>query len=68
VDDIVVELVEVSRYRTPAGRVELMIAYRIHDHRYISPIAHFWMQEREDIRPHIETVVEQYRRIKEALI
>jgi len=65
--DVVVKLVEVIRYLSPSKRRMLMIAYRIIDGDYRSPVAHFWMPARDDIRVHIERLIENYLSIKASL-
>lgn len=62
---VTVRIVEVIPYTTFSGRRELMIAYRIEDGRFISPVAHFWMREGEDPRPYIERIVAQYKRVRD---
>jgi len=64
---ITVRLVEVIRYQSPSKRRMLMVAYRIIDGDYNSPVAHFWMPARDDIRVHIERVVDNYLTIKASI-
>jgi len=67
VSGVTVRILEVTSYRTFSGRRELMVAYQIIDGDYISPIAHFYMAEREDVRRKIEEVVNYYLQVKSAL-
>jgi len=62
--NIVVEIVEVMQFRSPAGRLKNMIAYRIRDRNFVSPVAHFWMDQAEDVKKYIKQVVEQYLAVK----
>jgi len=64
---IKVKLVEVIPYYTFKGRRHFLIAYRIIDGKYTSPVAHFWMAENEDIREKIEAVVKHYLEIRKTL-
>jgi len=60
VEGIRVRIVEVLPYRTFRGRRMLMIAYRIIDGDFTSPVAHFWVPEGADIRPKLEELVKNY--------
>ena len=64
VEGIKLQIVEVMPYRTFRGRRMLMIAYRIIDGDFISPVAHFWIPEGADVRPKIEEVVKHYLTIR----
>lgn len=64
---IVVQIVEVLPFHTVSGRGELMIAYRIKDGKYTSPVAHFWMSVRDDIRPKIKQVADYYVQVRGSL-
>jgi len=65
---IVVKIMEVIPYRSYTGRRHLMIAYKIIDGDFESPVAHFWKPEGEDIRPYIERVVEYYLEVRKSLL
>jgi len=62
-----IRIMEVIPYRTYIGRRELMIGYRIEERGFRSPLAHIWMREGDDIRPHLEEVVTLYKEIRESL-
>ena len=64
VEGIRVRIEEVMPYRTFRGRRMLMIAYRIIDGDFTSPVAHFWIPEEADIRPKIEEIVRNYLAIR----
>lgn len=67
-NNITVKIVEVSPIRHFSGRKELMVAYQIVDGNYTSPVAHFWMSERADIRDKIREIVEYYKSIKKSIL
>jgi len=60
---IVFKIVEVIPTVNVDGSKELLIGYRIIDGGYVSPIAHFWMKENEDIRDKIREIVEFYKEV-----
>jgi len=64
VEGIRVRIVEVLPYRTFRGRRMLMIAYRIIDGDFTSPVAHLWIEEGADIRPKLEELVRNYLTIR----
>jgi len=66
-ENIVVEVVEVTPYLDFSKRRHLMIAYRIKNGAWTSPLAHWWQGEREDPRPIVERIVENYLAIKPRL-
>jgi len=62
--EVTLRIIEVYTYRTATGRREQMIAYRIEHGSYISPVAHFWIGEGEDIRAKINSVIDHYLSIR----
>ena len=68
VQGVKVRIMEVIPYRSYTGRRMLMIAYKIIDRGFESPTAHFWMPEREDIRPHLREIVAHYLEVRSALL
>lgn len=62
-EGITVNIVEVQPYVDAAGKSSYMISYKIKDGTYTSPVAHFWMSRRQDIRQKITEVVEYYRSV-----
>jgi len=62
--EIIFEIVEVAPHFDPAYRPSLMIGYKLHDKTgkepFTSQVAHIWIGKTEDIRPHIERVVDHY--------
>lgn len=64
---IIVEVVEVNPLQFFDKRKGLQVAYRIRDGDWVSPIAHWWQLEREDPRPIIERIVENYLAIRNQL-
>ena len=67
IDDVKVHIVEVLSYKKMSGRKELMIGYKIEDGDFVSPVAHFWMDEYDDIRRHLRRVVNYYKEVKNVL-
>jgi len=57
---VVLEIVEVLPYFDPSNRRSLMVAYRLKDGAFVSPVAHFWMAKSADVRRHVEEIVEHY--------
>lgn len=57
---ITFKVMEVIPHFDPAYRPRLMVGYRLIDGDYESQTAHLWMGKNEDIRPHVERVVEYY--------
>ena len=64
VEGIKIRIVEVLPYRTFRGRRMLMIAYRIIDGDFTSPVAHLWIEEGADIRPKLKELVRNYLTIR----
>jgi len=65
--DIEIHIVEVIPYRKLSGRRELLIGYFIKDGNFKSPVAHFWMDEHDDIRKHLRKIVAFYNDVKNTL-
>jgi len=65
--DIDLRIEEVTEYKTFSGLRELMIAYRIIDGTWKSPVAHFFLPPRTDPRPKVEKIIEEYLRIRESI-
>jgi len=61
---IVIKIVEVIPYRKLTGGRRLLIGYKLIDGNFVSPTAHLWINENEDIRPHLKRVVEFYNEVK----
>lgn len=66
-EKVVVQIVEVLPYFDIAGRKHYQIAYKIKDGQYESPVAHFWIDQRTDIREMVRQIVEQYLAIVKPL-
>jgi hypothetical protein len=66
-DGIIVEIVEVNPYYTFSKVRNLMISYRIKEGSFVSPVAHLWMSEVDDIRARLKEVVEYYIQVKKTL-
>jgi len=64
---ITIEIVEVIPYKNYAGKKEMMVGYKIKDGDYVSPVAHFWMGEGQDVSKKIREIVEYYKTIKSSL-
>lgn len=64
---VVLQILEVNPYRSFSGRTEYMVAYVIIDGKWRSPVAHFWLREREDPRPVIERIIDNYLQVKASL-
>jgi len=58
--EIIFKVVEVAPHFDPAYRPRLMIGYRLIDKDFTSQIAHIWIGKNEDVRPHVERVVDHY--------
>jgi len=67
VEGIRIQIVEVLPYRTFRGRRMLMIGYRIIDGDFISPVAHLWIGEGEDIRPKLKELARHYLSLRGTL-
>jgi hypothetical protein len=59
-EGVTVKIVEVQPYVDAAGKASYMISYELLDGKYTSPVAHFWMSRRQDIRQKITEVVQYY--------
>ncbi len=66
-EGIKVVIMEVIPYKRFSGKKELLVAYKLIDGEYESPVAHFWMGEHEDIRKIIRDIVNYYLKIKPVL-
>jgi len=64
---VTLQIVEVNEYKTFSGQREFMIAYRIIDRDWESPIAHFFLPPRVDPRPKVEKIIEEYLRIRQSI-
>jgi len=68
VSHVTVEIVEVIPYQTPSGGKHFLVAYRIHDHGYVSPVAHFWISETESstekLKDKLAEIVDYYKQLK----
>jgi len=67
-EEVKIEIIEVHPYRRITGKKELMIAYRIIDGDWYSPVAHFWMSEHDDIRKKLREVAQHYLAIRRRLV
>jgi len=61
---ITIKIVEVIPYQDFSKRKCFMVGYQLIDGKWTSPIAHWWQGEREDPRPIIERIVENYLTVK----
>jgi len=66
-DGIIVEILEVTPYYTFSKVRNLMISYRIREGSFVSPVAHLWMSEVDDIRIRLKEVVDYYNSVKKSL-
>ncbi|RDD52883.1 MAG: hypothetical protein BA066_07340 [Candidatus Korarchaeota archaeon NZ13-K] len=64
---IIVEIVEVMEYRDMVGRMNFLVAYRIIDGHYVSPVAHFSCSGARELREKIEQVADHYFALKPVL-
>ncbi|RLG05462.1 MAG: hypothetical protein DRN61_00590 [Thaumarchaeota archaeon] len=67
VRDVIVEIVEVMEHRTFTGQREYLVAYRIRDGRFISPVAHFICRSEQEFRRRLNEVVDHYYTLKPML-
>lgn len=64
---ITVEIVEVMEHRTITGMKEFLVAYRIRDGQFISPVAHFVCKSDNELRHKINEVADHYFNLKPML-
>jgi len=64
---ITVEIVEVMEHKTFTGQREYLVAYRIRDGHFISPVAHFICRSDRELRQKINEVADHYFGLKPVL-
>ena len=65
---IILEIVEVMPYRLLTGRRAFLIAYRIIDGSFISPVAHFYYLHGMKMKDIVVKVMENYLQVKNTLL
>jgi len=65
---VIFEVVEVMEYTVTGTDRWYLIAYRIIDRDYTSPVAHLPMRAREDFTEKVQAVIENYLQLKNRLI
>lgn len=65
---VTLEVVEVTKLTTFSGITQLMIAYKIRDRDYVSPVAHVFVNEGQDVRTAFEQVIDYYLNVKRMLL
>lgn len=65
---VTLEIREVLPYTTFSGIKQFMIGYVLKDRGYISPVAHFWFNVNDDIRPIVEQVVDYYIQVRDSIL
>lgn len=64
VDGIVIEVVEVNRYRDAEGRWKVFVSYRVREGERTSPVAHLWGNFYDDARPILRKIRDHYLDLK----
>jgi len=64
---IIIEIMEVSEYKMPWGEKYMMVAYRIREGNFVSPVAHVWGKTKEDIQKRLLEVVQFYNQVRSLL-
>ena len=71
-DTVTFEVVEVNKTADIRGLAIYIIAYRIRDRvgnrEFVSPVAHIFVTANDDVKKHIEKVVDDYLRLRNQLL
>ena len=65
VGEIKVRIVEIIETRDFAKNRILQVAYQIVDGDYVSPTAHLWVRNEEELKKRIKRVVSDYLRVRD---
>jgi len=59
-DTVTLEIIEVNVVKGYRSDDTYIIAYRLRDGNFVSPVAHIFVKRGEDVRKHIELVIDNY--------
>ena len=66
--NITIEIVEVIKTRDILNRTQYIIAYRIRDGNFVSPVAHWFLSETDDVKKWIKETIDFYLKVKNSIL